>query len=88
MSVKDVATLYEYWTFLKLGQILHKRYTLLSKDIVHVNREGLFVNLAINHTAKRVFQHPVTKEKIELTYQKHEKNRATIYSIYNRNINK
>ncbi|KDE48189.1 hypothetical protein DI43_05875 [Geobacillus sp. CAMR12739] len=24
MSVKDVATLYEYWTFLKLGQLLGK----------------------------------------------------------------
>ena len=29
MSVKDVATLYEYWTFLKLGQILSKKYVLV-----------------------------------------------------------
>ena len=78
MSVKDVATLYEYWTFLKLGQILNKKYTLLSQDIVKVNREGLFVNLEANRTAKRIFQHPVTKEKIELTYQKYEKNLPTI----------
>ena len=78
MSVKDVATLYEYWTFLKLGQILTKKYTLLSQDIVQVSREGLFVNLEANRTAKRVFQHPITKEKIELTYQKYEKNLPTI----------
>ena len=64
--------------FLKLGQILNKKYTLLSQDIVQVNREGLFVNLEANRTAKRVFQHPVTKEKIELTYQKYEKNLPTI----------
>lgn len=78
MSVKDVATLYEYWTFLKLGQILSSKYTLLSQDIVSVNRDGLFVNLEANRTAKRVFEHPVTKEKIELIYQKYEKDIPTI----------
>ncbi|MGE6720821.1 DUF2357 domain-containing protein [Peribacillus frigoritolerans] len=78
MSVKDVATLYEYWTFLKLGQILSSKYTLLSQGIVSVNRDGLFVNLEANRTAKRVFEHPVTKEKIELIYQKYEKDLPTI----------
>ncbi|WP_144528275.1 restriction endonuclease-like protein [Peribacillus simplex] len=78
MSVKDVATLYEYWTFLKLGKILNSKYTLLSQDIVSVNRDGLFVNLEANRTAKRVFEHPVTKEKIELIYQKYEKDLPTI----------
>lgn len=78
MSVKDVATLYEYWTFLKLGQILSKKYVLLSQDIVKVNRDGLFVNLEANKTARRIFQHPVTKEKIILTYQKYESNLPTL----------
>ncbi|MGE7904809.1 DUF2357 domain-containing protein [Peribacillus sp. NPDC094092] len=78
MSVKDVATLYEYWTFLKLGQILSSKYTLLSQDIVSVNREGLFVNLEANRTAKRIFEHTVTKEKIELIYQKYEGTLPTI----------
>src|SRR5699024_11193598 len=45
MSVKDVATLYEYWTFLKMGQILGRHYQLISQDIVNVNRKGLFVTL-------------------------------------------
>lgn len=71
MSVKDVATLYEYWTFLKLGQILGKKYTQVSQDIVKVNRNGLFVNLDANRSAKRVFKHPVTNERIELVYQKY-----------------
>ena len=33
MSVKDVATLYEYWTFLKLGQILKKNMTFSAKTL-------------------------------------------------------
>ena len=78
MSVKDVATLYEYWTFLKLGQILSKKYVLVSQDIVKVNRDGLFINLDSNRKAERIFQHPVTKEKIILTYQKYEGNLPTL----------
>ncbi|MED1472667.1 restriction endonuclease-like protein [Bacillus salipaludis] len=78
MSVKDVATLYEYWTFLKLGQILGKKYQLLSQDIVQVNREGLFVNLEANRMAKRIFKHPITNEEITLTYQKYEGKLPTI----------
>jgi len=78
MSVKDVATMYEYWTFIKLGQILSKNYDLISHDIVKVNRNGLFVNLDTNSTAKRVYRHPITKEEITLTYQKTERNLPTI----------
>ncbi|WP_156291352.1 restriction endonuclease-like protein [Oceanobacillus salinisoli] len=78
MSVKDVATLYEYWTFLKLGQILDRNYKLMSQDIVQVNREGLYVNLEANKTAKRIYQHPVTKEEIILTYQKREGKLPTV----------
>jgi uncharacterized protein len=72
MSVKDVATLYEYWTYLKLGQILNRKYDLVSQDIIKVNRDGLYVNLEANRQATRVYMHPVTKEKITLTYQKYE----------------
>jgi uncharacterized protein len=78
MSVKDVATLYEYWTFLKLGQILSRKYELVSHDVIKVNRDGLFVNLSANRQATRVFRHPVTKEKITLTYQKYEGSLPTI----------
>jgi uncharacterized protein len=78
MSVKDVATLYEYWTYLKLGQILSRKYTMLSQDIIQVNRDGLFVNLDTNQKAERKFEHPITKESITLTYQKYEKGLPTI----------
>ncbi|MGX1983223.1 hypothetical protein EDD69_10958 [Thermolongibacillus altinsuensis] len=81
MSVKDVATLYEYWTFLKLGQILGKKYKLVSQDIIQVNRTGLFVNLEKNRSATRVYEHPHTGEKIVLTYQKYEGKLPTIPQI-------
>ncbi|MCA1031184.1 restriction endonuclease-like protein [Bacillus timonensis] len=78
MSVKDVATMYEYWTFIKLGQLLSKKYVMISQDIVKVNRNGLFINLDTNSTAKRVYKHPITQEKIILTYQKAERGLPTI----------
>jgi uncharacterized protein len=78
MSMKDVASLYEYWTFLKLGHILTRKYELISQDIVKVNREGLFVNLGSNQSSQRVFRHPVTKERITLTYQKYEGDLPTL----------
>ncbi|WP_342748188.1 nuclease domain-containing protein [Virgibacillus ndiopensis] len=78
LSLKDVATLYEYWTFLKLGQILDKNYNLISQDIVQVSRQGLFVNLEANRTAKRIYSHPVTSEKIVLRYQKREGRLPTV----------
>ncbi len=81
MSVKDVATLYEYWTFLKLGQILSRKYKMISQDVIKVKRDGLFVNLEANQSASRIFQHPVTDEKIILTYQKKERNLPTVNQI-------
>jgi predicted component of viral defense system (DUF524 family) len=80
MSVKDVAELYEVWTFLKPGQLLRKKYEQISQDVVKVNRDGLFVSLDTNASAKRVFQHPITHEQIVLTYQKTEKNPTTTQS--------
>lgn len=81
MSVKDVAVLYEYWTFLKIGQILASKYELVSQDIVQVSRDGLYVNLLGNKKAKRVFRHPITKEKIELIYQHTHRNLPTTSQI-------
>lgn len=69
MSVKDIATLYEYWTFLKLGQILAKKCIGVEQDVVKVDRRGLFVNLKQDQTATRTFEHPQTKEKVILHYQ-------------------
>src|SRR5690606_14065533 len=64
MSVKDVATLYEYWTYLKVGQILRGKYEAIDQNIVKVTYGRLFVNLDQTRDAKQVFRHPQTGEKI------------------------
>lgn len=69
MSVKDIATLYEYWTFLKLGEILEKKTKEKYQDIVKVNNNGLYINLTSGQTVTRIFEQPLTKEKITLCYQ-------------------
>jgi uncharacterized protein len=78
MSVKDVATLYEYWTYLKMGQILSRKYERISQDIVKVKRDGLFVDLDQSRSAKQVFRHPQTGEKIELYFQKLDRTLPTV----------
>lgn len=81
MSVKDVATLYEYWTFLKLGQILSAKYEPVSQNVVKVTHHGLFVDLDQSKSAKRVFRHPQTGERIELLFQNHNGKLPTVGQI-------
>ena len=69
MSVKDIATLYEYWTFLKLGSILQKRCISGDQNIIQISSDGLFLNLQRNKVAQRKFTHPDTDEQITLHYQ-------------------
>lgn len=69
MSIKDIATLYEYWTFLKLGIILQKRCISVDQNIIQISNDGLFLNLQRNKVAQRKFTHPETGEQITLHYQ-------------------
>lgn len=69
MSVKDIATLYEYWTFLKLGAILQKNNIIGDQNIIQMSNDGLFLNLQRNRIAYRKFIHPETGEQITLQYQ-------------------
>lgn len=69
ISVKDIATLYEYWTFLKLGRILESKCIATSQDVVGNSSKGLFINLNKSQTTERKYEHPVTKEEIILKYQ-------------------
>ncbi|MFD1708248.1 DUF2357 domain-containing protein [Siminovitchia sediminis] len=78
MSVKDVATLYEYWTFLKVGQILRKKYEAVDQSVLLVRQGQLFVDLVQNQRVKQVFRHPQTKEKITLSFQKRTGNLPTV----------
>lgn len=69
MSIKDIATLYEYWTFLRLGKILNEKCEQISQDIVKVSNNGLVVNLKKDTRAKRIFRNKTTGELIKLQYQ-------------------
>jgi uncharacterized protein len=72
MSVKDVATLYEYWTYLKMGQILRAKYVPEYQDVVVIRHGALFVDLDQTSNAKQMFTHPQTGERIVLSFQKRE----------------
>lgn len=69
MSVKDIATLYEYWTFLKLGSILRKYCISGEQNIVQISNDGLFLNLQRDKVAQQKFTLPETGEQIILQYQ-------------------
>lgn len=68
LSMKDVAQLYEYWCFLKLNEILGRKYKLKSQDIVAVNRNGIYVTLDKKPTAKMEYVNPKTGEVFTLYY--------------------
>jgi hypothetical protein len=78
MSVKDVATLYEYWTYLKLGQILRKNYVTENQNIVKTRQGALFVDLDQTSNATQVFRHPQTHERITLSFQKNSGKLPTV----------
>lgn len=69
MSVKDIATLYEYWTFLKLGGILSGKCRRVGQNVVEFNLDRLFISLDKTCTAEQKYKHPVTKEEVILRYQ-------------------
>lgn len=78
MSVKDVATLYEYWTYLKMSQILRKHLISEEQDVIKVKYGSLFVNLDDTSSAKQVFRHPLTNERIVLSYQRRANHLPTV----------
>lgn len=69
MSVKDIAKLYEYWTFLQLGHILQKQCDIGATNLIEEASDGLFVSLQKDQVTYREFYHRKTGEKIRLTYQ-------------------
>ncbi|QSO54175.1 restriction endonuclease-like protein [Alicyclobacillus curvatus] len=68
MSLKDLATLYEYWCFLQLHSLLKQRFELINEDVVKVHRDGLFVTL--NKTKQAAFKYrcATTGEQVTLVY--------------------
>ncbi|PUA41045.1 hypothetical protein C8Z91_01255 [Paenibacillus elgii] len=68
LSMKDLAKLYEYWCFLKIHQLLSKKYELLNQDIIRVDRTGLFVTLDKTQQAKMEYRNPSNGEVFTLFY--------------------
>lgn len=69
-SVKETSTLYEYWCFIKLVNIMKKRYALLddSKDIIKANRNGITVTLTKDRRSEVRFLDTNTGDTFELVY--------------------
>ncbi|RAP74370.1 restriction endonuclease-like protein [Paenibacillus montanisoli] len=68
LSMKDLAQLYEYWCFLKIHDLLSRKYELLKQDIIKVNRTGIFVTLDKTQKAKVVYRNPKNGEEFTLFY--------------------
>lgn len=68
LSMKDLAQLYEYWCFLKINELLARKYELLKQDIIKVNRTGMFFTLDKSQAAKMVYRNQKTGEVFTLYY--------------------
>lgn len=68
LSMKDLAQLYEYWCFLKIHDLLSRKYELLKQDIIKVSRTGVFVTLDKSQKAKMVYRNPKNGEIFTLYY--------------------
>lgn len=68
LSLKDLAQLYEYWCFLKIHDLLSRKYELIKQDIVKVNRSGIFVMLDKTQKSKIMYRNPQNGEVFTLYY--------------------
>ncbi|SMF00589.1 hypothetical protein SAMN02744102_00887 [Paenibacillus barengoltzii] len=68
LSMKDLAQLYEYWCFLKIHDLMRRKYELVSQDLIKVNRSGLVVTLNQGRKAKMVYRNPRNGEVFTLYY--------------------
>ncbi|CAM4447773.1 restriction endonuclease-like protein [Paenibacillus tarimensis] len=68
LSMKDLAQLYEYWCFLKIHELLSRKYELVKQDVVKLNRGGLFVTLQRARDSKMVYRNPRNGEVFTLYY--------------------
>lgn len=72
LDYKRISTLYEYWCFLKLVQILRddSRYELVGQELVHIRHDGLRVRLTKGEESKLEFRRSGTDEYIYLWYNR------------------
>jgi predicted component of viral defense system (DUF524 family) len=82
-SLKETSTLYEYWCFIKLVNIMKKRYTLLDEgnDIIKANRKGVTVTLSKERKSEVKFIDAKTGDKFELVYNPGEYPSDTVKQV-------
>ena len=82
-SVKETSTLYEYWCFIKLVNIMKKKYALLddSKDIIKANRKGVTVTLSKDRKSEVKFLDTNTGDTFELIYNPGEYPSDTVKQV-------
>ncbi|SDE38568.1 hypothetical protein SAMN02799630_05324 [Paenibacillus sp. UNCCL117] len=68
LSLKDLATLYEYWCFLKIHQLLSKKYELVRQDIIKLDYSGVFVKLKKSAASTVTYRNPNNGEVFKLYY--------------------
>lgn len=78
ISQKDVAQLYEYWCFIKLGSLLRKNHTLISNDVIKVKSNELFVSLQKGKASTLKYRNDQTGEVLTLVYNQKLKSMPTV----------
>jgi predicted component of viral defense system (DUF524 family) len=74
LSMKDVAQLYEYWCFIKIHQLLRKKYVPVGQALIKLNHGGLFVSIEQKESARIEYRNPKNEETFTLYYNALPKN--------------
>lgn len=75
---KNVAELYEYWCFIKLGSLLKKHHQLKGTNVIQVDSRGLYVSLQKGKTSTMSFIHSKTGESFTLSYNQKLSSKPTV----------
>lgn len=78
ISYKNVAELYEYWCFIKLGALLRKYHPLKGNDVIKADSKGLYVSLKKGKTSTLSFIHSKTGETFSLSYNRSFNSNPTV----------
>ncbi len=68
LSMKEISELYEYWCFLKLNELMARKYALVQQNVIKLNHAGLFVTLDRGQRSRMEYRHPRTGERFVLYY--------------------
>lgn len=68
IKLKNLATLYEYWCFIKLSSLLKRRYKLVSQNVIKVDKTGVSLRLIKGNKSRIKYINPINNEVFELVY--------------------